>query len=283
MYAWFSILRGWDFLLHIHPTNFVRYYQALPSPAQATVRKTFSRSAGILALTEGMAATLRRTFPEVSAFIVPNPVDCAAVGRFSEHPRRDNLILYLGWFSRNKGPYDLVAALRLLRERYPALRAVFGGSHGTRALRRTVEAHGLSDIVDVRSWLDRAEVYQLLRECTVFVLPSYTEGVPMTILEAMASGTPIITSAVGGIPEVLAQPRNAIFSIPGDQDDLAAKIALLLDNPSARAHMSRCNQSDALLYDVSNVRHRLIDVYYHLIATGARPLSSAKRAGEPSL
>jgi glycosyltransferase involved in cell wall biosynthesis len=106
---------------------------------------------------------------------------------------------------------------------------------------------------------------RLLDEASLFVLPSYQEGLPIAVLEAMAAGLPVITTPVGGLPEVIKDGYNGFLVPPGAVAVLAEKLALLAANPDLRETMGRRNLEIAQKeLDVKPYVNRLVTLYESL-------------------
>jgi glycosyltransferase involved in cell wall biosynthesis len=144
---------------------------------------------------------------------------------------------------------------------------VFAGSKDDGRLRAYVLRSGLSDIVEFPGWLDPDRVSSLLVRSTVFALPSYSEGLPMAVLEALACGTPIVATKVGGIPEILEDGRHALLISPHDVDALTAALSRLLDDAELRERMSIVNREAAKAFDVSVTATRLRSIYRVVLGT----------------
>jgi glycosyltransferase involved in cell wall biosynthesis len=232
------------------------------------------RCAGVIALSEEVAGRLRPFAPEARMYVLPNPVDLDEFPPPPAAAERDPAsVLFLGWFVPGKGAFDLLEALARIRGRRPGLRAVFGGARDPEqdgALRRRVRELGLDETVEVAGWLGREDVIRHLRACTLMALPTYSEGIPMVLLEAMACGTPIVTCPVGGIPAVARDGRNALFVRPGDIDGLAGALERVLDDAALRESMSQANREDIGRYDVRALLPRLLGIYRE-IAGQPRP------------
>lgn len=260
-YAWISWLKGAQVLLHVHPTYFMDFYEGSGPVRQQAIRATIRRCKALMVLTEEMAVKLGAIAPGCRVYVMPNPVD---LEEFSAQPvpaRDPATVLFLGWFVPGKGAYDLLEALARLQGHRPGLRAVFGGYKLEDQLRERVRALGLGGTVEVAGWCGRADVVRLLRTCTVFALPTYSEGIPMAVLEAMACGTPVVTCPVGGIPAVARGGRNALFVRPGDVDGLTAALERLLDDAVLREAMSQANREDIRRYDVRTMGASLLGIY----------------------
>ena len=133
------------------------------------------------------------------------------------------------------GLVDAFAQLRtLLPEHKHRLRlAIVGDGPLLPALRQQVEAAGLADV----AWLPgaRTDIAALMQRFSVFALPSIAEGTPVTILEAMASGLPVVATRVGGIPEVVAGGATGRLVAPGDAAALAEALAAYCRDPELAA------------------------------------------------
>lgn len=153
-------------------------------------------------------------------------------------PKADPLhIVFLGSLIERKGVSDLIAALALLP---PALswRATFAGPGDIAHYRALAKDHGVADRIEFPGWREQAEVRALLAGADMMVLPSYDEGLPLVILEALALGTPVIATPVGAIPEVLTDEADILFARPGDREGLSGHIARLLGDPGLRQRLS---------------------------------------------
>jgi glycosyltransferase involved in cell wall biosynthesis len=98
-------------------------------------------------------------------------------------------------------------------------------------LKELIKKHQIEDIVEFIGWVTGEEKKRVLNGADVFILPSYNEGVPISILEAMSYGKPIIATNVGGIPEIVIMNKNGLLIDPGKPDQIEKAINTLLENP----------------------------------------------------
>jgi glycosyltransferase involved in cell wall biosynthesis len=153
-----------------------------------------------------------------------------------EHTR---IILSVGRLSREKGHRDLITAASILRENHPDLVFVvllIGDGPERRRLEQQAQALGLCDRVRFTGYQQNLMTYYTLSD--IFVLPSYSEGSPNVLLEAMIAGTPIVASAVGGVPETVEHERSALLVEPGKPAELAQAIARILTDHSLATSIS---------------------------------------------
>ena len=196
-----------------------------------------------------------RTFftTEVSShlrvIVVPNCIDqsiAQAMDRVeSENKEQGCLVLFLGWLSMRKGLPDALRAASLVRRQVPEVRFVFAGSlePGSHkdTLERACEVAGLEGNVSFPGLVIGDEKLALLSEASIFILPSYNENLPVAILEAMAMGLPIVTTLVGGIPDMIKDGSGGFLIQPGDYEALAERIVHLAKDPGLRRRMGQAN------------------------------------------
>jgi glycosyltransferase involved in cell wall biosynthesis len=118
--------------------------------------------------------------------------------------------------------------------------------------------------VIVLPWLDTRRRDQLLAASDVFVLPSHIEGMPMAMLEAMASGLPVIVTPVGGIPEVVTDGVEGDLVAPGDVPQLALALSGMISDPARRSELGQRARSRATQFDVGAYATSLLGLYRRL-------------------
>jgi glycosyltransferase involved in cell wall biosynthesis len=198
--------------------------------------------------------------------VIPNPVDVAAFDRRRRAPIRGNYqVLFLGWIVKEKGVYDILDAVPGVVDKFPAAQFVFAGNKGVEQIAQAIYDRGLSKHARVLGWVDGDRKRELLLASRLLLLPSYTEGVPNVILEAMAAGLPAITTPVGGIPSVFSEGVNGYFVEPGNAHSLAARIMSMFGNDA------ECERISALTRKVAEERYD-IDTIGGLLETVYGPL-----------
>jgi glycosyltransferase involved in cell wall biosynthesis len=172
--------------------------------------------------------------------VVPNGVDVAAIDAARPGPlvRRElglpDNVPVIGLVGRldhwGKGHKELFTAMVRIRGRHPVQALIVGGGRRTPEVRQLADSLGLADAVHFLG--QRRDVPDLLNAMDVFVLPSYSEGVSLALLEAMAAGRPVIATAVGGLPEVVTDGDTGLLIPPRDADALAQALERLLADPA---------------------------------------------------
>lgn len=268
---------GCQTIFHLHGGGF-RQFATVRSGVlmRRWIRHTLERSTLVIALSEGWAGFLRGFAPRARVTVVPNavalPPDCATgtgaghAGLAGAEPGR---VLFLGRLEAAKGVTELLDAAALLAPRFPHLRLVLAGAGETQAWRQAAQARGIAGLVELPGWLDGAARDAELARAAVFCLPSHAEGLPMSLLEAMAAGRAVVASAVGGIPEALRDGENGLLVPPRDAQALADALARVLADDALRDRLGHAARATIRQrYATEAVCNRLAAIYNDL--AGAR-------------
>ncbi len=179
-----------------------------------------------------------------------------------EYPMGHNL-LFVGRLAPVKGLPILLRALEPLKEQFPKIHlTVIGDGPGRAALQSQAEASGLSDHVTFAGYKSQTEVAKALVDTDLFVLPSFAEGVPVVLMEAMAASRPVVTTHIAGVPELVTDGASGLLVPPGDIDALTAAIAKIIGNPSRATGMGISGRAKIeAAFDVVKETHRLADLF----------------------
>jgi glycosyltransferase involved in cell wall biosynthesis len=179
--------------------------------------------------------------------------------------RQAGSVLFLGKLGKAKGVDDLLQACAELTQRCPSLHLALGGDGDRSAVQQQADALGVARHVELLGWVQGEQKTRLLNSCRIYVLPSYFEGLPMSILEAMASGVPVIATAIGGIPEAIQDGVEGYLLAPGDVQGLADRIARLLADDALAQRMGAAGRSKVeRQFSTAAVMPRLEQIYTDL-------------------
>jgi len=162
-----------------------------------------------------------------------------------------------------KGLFILIAALdRLVREGRQ-VRLHFAGDGPDRAgLARDVADRGLNQHVVFEGWQNPDGVRALYQQADIFVLPSFAEGIPVVLMEAMAMEIPCVTTRITGIPELIRDQVDGFLVTPSSDEELAAAIARLMDDSKLRRELGRSARQRVLEnYDLRNNNAQLGSIF----------------------
>jgi glycosyltransferase involved in cell wall biosynthesis len=224
---------GRPYLVHLHGGGFERFYERESGRlGRCLIRGTLRRAALVIALSEEWRQRLLTICPSARVEVLHNAVAIPSGVASRSSTEHENVVLFLGHLLRDKGVYDLVRAFMQIAERFPRSRLVLGGTGNIVDVGALAKQLGIAERVSCPGWLGPERKSAALANSAVFVLPSYAEGMPMALLEAMSWGLPVITTPVGGIPQLVTSELNGLLVAPGDVAGLAAAITRLLQDPA---------------------------------------------------
>jgi glycosyltransferase involved in cell wall biosynthesis len=224
---------GVPVVLHLHAAQLHHFYPRLPRPLQAVTRWVFSLPASCVVL--GTAAQRfvvnELRVPSSRVEIVINGVPAPTAPRRISKANAVKRLLFVGNLSERKGVTDLLQALSRPGFEDLQLELVLAGGGDIQGYQAKANALGLEEKVRFTGWSEQKEVAALMAEADLLVLPSYDEGLPLVILEALANGVAVVCTPVGEIPSALQHGITACFVEPGDVNGLAASLQDLLRQP----------------------------------------------------
>jgi glycosyltransferase involved in cell wall biosynthesis len=140
---------------------------------------------------------------------------------------------------KRKGTYDLLEAFESLVKRQPNARLVLPGDGEVDEIKALVKEKGLEDVVEVPGWVSGAAQDELWNRTDVYTLPSYNEGLPGSVLEAMSAGLPCVSTPVGGIPEAVLDNQTGYLVDAGDVAGLEKALERLVADEDLRLRMGK--------------------------------------------
>ena len=260
-------------LLHVHGGGFERFYEGSSRwLTQPLIRWMLGSAAQVFALSPRWSDFFRRIAPAARVSVLPNPVTPAGL---ADEPVPGR-IAFLGRLSRNKGVFELLQAFAIAAAQHPEAELLLGGEGERRPVEDDIERLGIRGRVRLLGWIEGEAKDRLLATSTVFALPSYVEGVPVCVLEAMTHGVPVVVSDVGGLPDIVADGVEGLMVAPGDVPALAAALRRLLDDPAAaRAMGARGRERARREFEAPVVCDRLEHTYEQFIRKGEATCSTA--------
>lgn len=190
--------------------------------------------------------------------------------RYAPTPDRSGLrALFVGRLAGVKGVPILIDAMARLADRHPDLTLrLVGDGPDRKTLEAEVARRGLQDRVLFLGYRSQAEVAGELAQADVFVLPSFAEGVPVVLMEAMAAQVPVLTTRIAGIPELVEDGISGRLVAPGDTQAFAEALDALLSDPEIRSRYGAAGRSKVVSeYDAAQEARWLS----RLICTSAEP------------
>lgn len=270
-YVWIGKANHCRVVLHMHGGHFDDFYRASSRPVQRLTLLLIKRADMVIAVSDEWKTRVGAVLPLSNSVVLRNCID---VQSFTPASAAENhhtpSALFLGRVGKAKGAFDLLEALRLLAQQNTPLNIwVCGEEENKGDLRQAEMQAKIYDLQSQYQLMGRVGgelKQQLLQDANLFVLPSHDEALPMAILEAMASGLPIVSTTVGGIPELVREGVNGYMVKPGDVAALADRLARLAANPDLRKSMGAQSRAIAEAeLDVPPYIQQLLHLYQALM------------------
>lgn len=228
---------------HIHGADFDAFYLGASNKKKHLIEKVYGKCTKLIALSAEWKERLSQIVPAEKIIIIENYSILHEEALESRLSRKSNsIILFLGEIGKRKGCYDIPAVIAEVIRRKANVKFVLAGA-GSRndelAVKSLLEEKGVINNVVFPGWVRGEEKDKLLREADVFFLPSYNEGMPMSILDAMGYGLPIVSTNVGGIPKIVHNEENGFCCEAGDIGGFSEAILKLLEDEQFRLNQGK--------------------------------------------
>jgi glycosyltransferase involved in cell wall biosynthesis len=231
-------------VIHLHAGPFPDFYhRQCGAPARALVRAILDRADRVVVVSNQLKRFVEAVSRNRNVVTIYNPMALPALADF--HSRAAAQVLFLGRLGAGKGTYDLLQAVSKVAARHPGIKLILGGDGELEPTRAACRALGIDARVELLGWVGGHAKAQLLAQASVCVLPSYAEGMPMSVLEAMSAGLAVIATPVGGVPDVVTDGVEGRLVPPGDIEALAAALDAVLSNAEARRRMGQAGRAKA--------------------------------------
>ena len=233
---------GVPYVLHLHGGDYPNFWKDDGSALGRRIRRMFVGAARIVVLGETWRKFVVSRAPEVAdrVVIVPNAAAQPSLphvgGGETAH------ILFLGRINDMKGAPQLGEALSRMKN-LPNWRATLAGDGHVEAARAKTAEYGLADRVDLPGWVGPDRVAELIASADILVLPSFIENLPLSIIEAMASGVAVVATPVGAVPDIVRDGETGLLVPVGDVDALEAALTRLVRDPALRHRLGAAGRA----------------------------------------
>jgi glycosyltransferase involved in cell wall biosynthesis len=256
-------VHGWSFTAHAGASSVIYRW------AERLLRPLTTRTICV-AESERRAGLDAGTCDEATTVVIHNGVELPPAGGAERRSGTSRLVT-VGRLQAPKDPLTLLRALSELRR--PVETVIVGDGPDRPRVESERRRLGLESVVRLVG--ERNDVGELLAAADLFVLSTRSEGLPLSVLEAMAAGLPVVASSVGGVPELVVEGKTGLLVPPGDPHALAAAIGRLLDDEALRRQLGAAGRIRASEhFDLATVRGAHLDLYRALLADAGLPLPS---------
>ncbi|MBA6253761.1 glycosyltransferase family 4 protein [Colwellia sp. MB3u-55] len=224
-------------IIHLHGAEFKEFYSDECSYSkQKNIRNSFNLSDKIIVLSTQWRDWVRTIVEEkYKVCVVYNAVPEVVLP--CKKLQQEN-ILFLGRLGQRKGVEDLINAFAKVASKFPNSQLQLGGDGDLTKYQTQVSSLGLVNQVTFLGWVSGETKNQCLADATIYCLPSYNEGFPMGILEAMSAGVAVVASKAGGIPDAITDQIDGLLIDAGDVDSLAEALITMLEDSDKRCKLS---------------------------------------------
>lgn len=242
---------------HIHGAEFELFYTNASDKKKRTIKKVYEKCKLLIALSEEWKERLALIVPEERIVVIENYCIIPELAG-----RKKKQILFLGEIGERKGCFDIPSIYAEILKREKTTPLLLGGDGEIEKVKHLLEENGVKGGVSFLGWVKGEEKDRLLKESSIFLFPSYNEGMPVALLEAMAYGLAIVTTNVGGIPQLIDHGMNGYICEPGDIQDMAEKVSELLQDDKKRAEFGSAARDKAVShYSLEIHLQKLCDLY----------------------
>ena len=245
-------------VIHQHGGNFPEFYEKeLSDRGRKNVNKVFSMGDAFLVLGTAWKDFFGTIIERDRITVLP---DAICIPEHEEKQYGSHKILFLGRLCKEKGIGELLAVMPRLQAQYPDVHLYLGGIWEDQELK--AQSLQLGECVTDLGWISGAEKQRYLKECDIFVMPSYFEGQSVSILEAMANACGIVASKTGGIPDMIIQGDTGLFAMPKDTKTLEEGLLKLLADPElCRTLGENARRKAEAEFSIDNNMKQLLAIY----------------------
>jgi exopolysaccharide biosynthesis WecB/TagA/CpsF family protein len=244
-------------IVHLHSfspeTSFNSKYQWV-------YKKVFFAADEIIVLSPFWKQSLEKTFGnKISISIVLNP---SSVPEIVEQYQRKQILLFAGTLNSRKGYKDLIKSFALIHEQFPNWKLYLAGNGEIDEAEELALSLGVGEKTFCVGWVEKLLKQKLFSEASIFCLPSYAEGFPMAVIDAMGYKIPVITTTVGGITDIFTSGEDILLYNPGDINQLLLHIANLMNSKTER--LALCNKAYEKIeseFSIEKIATQLDEIY----------------------
>lgn len=257
-FIYMACFRGVPVINHIHGAEFETFYLKASDRKKRRIRKVYGKCTMLIALSEEWKRNLES---------VVSPEKITVIENYCKIPdlsgtEKKKQILFLGEIGKRKGCYDIPEIYGRVLEKGERLPLIMAGDGELAEVKKLFEDRDLLESVSFPGWVRGADKDKCLKESGIFLFPSYYEGMPMAVLEAMAYGMAIVTTRVGGIPHLLEDGGSGYLCEPGDIEGLSKRLLELSKDGDKRRKMGeRARQKAIADYSMESHIKKLMDLY----------------------
>jgi glycosyltransferase involved in cell wall biosynthesis len=227
-------------------------------------------SDSILMLSNEELNAWTRFYPKGKYYRVDNPISPNNISSLSSKfdfklPDTYPTLLFVGRLIKEKGIHELIAAMKDILKQIECRLLIAGVGEEKEEIVQKIKNGKMEKYISLLGYLNSEELNRAYQESSIFILPSYREGFPNSILESMGYGLPIIVTPVGAITDHLQDGVNAIFIKPKDPNAITNAVIHLLNDPKLYFEMGQANFDKIKEFSLENIIHEYLKIFHELL------------------
>ena len=223
----------------------------------------FRHSTRVIVLSQKWKKDVYDTFQNDNIEVIYNP--CTSKVSTMSYAK-EKKILFAGTINERKGYADLIKAFAMIAAKYPDWKVVFAGNGEIVKGNELAQKLNIAHQCEFLGWVTDTDKDKVFKQASIFCLPSYAEGFPMAVLDAWVYGLPVITTPVGGIPDIAIDNENMLLFSPGDIETLSNCIERLILDKDLYDKIQRASSCFAKkTFSVNEVNHQIEQLYKNII------------------
>jgi len=230
--SWISQFFKTKFFFKVHGSDINEFAKVKSRASQ--IKKAANSALGIVSVSQALKDEIVKLgVPSRKIHVIYNGVNHDKFSSENNTPpegSEQQYILYVGNLKKDKGVFELLHGFSQIHDNYPFLKLMYAGPGALKdELLLQATQLGIKNKVTLLGSVNHSELPSLMQKATLLVLPSYNEGVPNVVLEAMACGTPVVATSVGGIPEVVNESLCGVIIKPKNNEAVAQGLTKALN------------------------------------------------------
>ena len=247
-------------VMHVHMGNQLRNHTE-----NRLFKWCLNRSDLIILLAKKWQRLFEESFKDVKTPTAVLYNACEPLEEAIDLDAKEPVVFMAAYFNDNKAPDLLLKAWKSIKDRHPEWRLFMLGNGEVERFKAMAQEMGLSD-VEFTGYIEGKEKEDFFRRASIYCMCSYEEGFPMVVLEAWAHGISVVTTPVGGLPDVLEEGRNALTFGFGDWQGLASQLERLMDDAELRRSMAEYAQRFVVeRFSLESIGLQLEEIYRNLL------------------
>ena len=240
---------------------FQQFYEKSSQRPQSIIRHFLNKCDAVIALSESWREFLSTLMPGSKIHVVKNGINVKPFdgNKLQSKPMS---FLHIGEVSERKGIYDIIKVAARLKEEGLDCQFEIVGPGEIKEVKSAIKDADVVDMLTLHGPQRGEQKYEFFKKASCFILASYGEGLPIAILEALAAGLPVLSTTVGGIPEVISNGKNGYLCEPGNIDQLYDAMVKLIKETENRDRMGSINYKYAReQFDIERCADKISEIY----------------------